>query len=198
MTKTAGHKVKTPLFKVPLWERVISDNGHFHKFTTCMELDGVGFLLHYDKEGQQFDHDWIRRHLVLRKNTWAIVEATDLQDAIHKIINEWEGCKIGGKTEESKALWINRELAILELPPCGSYWIREPQGNVTCGKPTECGGAGCIFDGFDPIDDCPGDIFCKKISHEYDKEKREWVAKVNPNSVTIDGLDYKFITWRSI
>lgn len=194
-----GHKPTGSLFKVPLLQRIIGRTGGFYKKEVCMELDGVGFFLHIEEEGQQYDKDWIRRHLVLRDRTYTLVEAEDLQGAIRRIINEWDGCKVGGESEESKALWINRKEPIKELPPCESYWLLEDRAEVMCGKPSKdpyCGGAGCIFSGFDAPEGCPGDVFCEKVGK--DLINGHWVDKVKPNLVTVDGLEYQFITWRSL
>jgi hypothetical protein len=166
---------------------------------TCMELDGVGFSLHHDSDGQQYDKEFIRRHGALRTETWTLVEAEDITGAIRKIKSEWYGCNIGGGAEKAKALWINRDKPIQELPQCPLYWVRENKGDVVCGKPNKndqyCG---CGFGGFDFAEGCIGDKFCEKIGKEYDHEKETWVDKVPPNIITVDGLDYKFITWRSI
>ena len=64
------------MWRLELAERVIKVC-NFTTFQKYMELDGIGFLLEYDKETEAKieDPDFIRRHLVTVRNTFTYVEA---------------------------------------------------------------------------------------------------------------------------
>jgi hypothetical protein len=190
-------KVTNSLFVLPIYERIIGDNSYFTKYSKHMELDGVGFLLKYDEEGQQNDPDWIRRHLQLREEGNILIEASDLEDAINIFHNEWVAAKIGGASETAKAMWINRNKPINELPPCDMYWIRVEYDDVICGDPEEFGYAGCVVSGFDPPGSgCVASRFYEKISATI--VNHEWVEQVHPKVYTINGLEYKLISYRDL
>ncbi len=190
-------RVTKSLFILPLYERVISDQGYWTNYTKCMELDGVGFFLKYNEPGQENDHDWIRRHAALRKECETTVEAKDLQSAINRFHNEWCGAKIGGEDEKAKAVWINRGKPILEIPPCRSYRLREQEGDVICGDPNEYGHAGCVFGQFDaPEGGCVGSRFYEAISK--DIVDGHWIDKIQPETYMINEREYKLHSWRQI
>lgn len=191
-------KITKSLFKFPLQERV---GGYIHDIgcrTEVMHVDKVGFTLYYTKKEQITDLDWIRKCLMMRRNTYALIEADCFEDAVHKFYNEWYGAKIGGDGEMEKAVWINREKTIYELPPCDMYRSRANQGDIICGNPDEWGYAGCIFCDFDAPDDCPGDIFYEKIGSVYDDKTKKWVEPYQPELITVEGKEFKLLSYKTI
>lgn len=151
------------LYKIPLHMREITVSNFGFK-GKCMKLDGVGFFIRYDKENE-LDPNFIRRHLAFRKGTFCIVEADTPEDAVKTFYEEWEGAKIGGQEEEAKALWIDRELEIEELPYCENLNISS-RGEYICGTEEESGNGEfgmCVLEQYDPPDDCPIADYREKI-----------------------------------
>ena len=159
------------LYEIPLYERftIVGKPSAFKKIK-CLHIDEVGLFVHHDKK-EQLKPDVIRKHLILRKETYCSVEANSPEEAIKIFYAEWDGAKIGGDSPESKALWINKEEKILELPRCDRL-RKNKEGQFICGKLIENGilsGNGefgmCVLGGSDhPLKLCPMTPFREQIN----------------------------------
>lgn len=147
-----------PLYEVPCWKRFIKlDPQSTISKVTCLHVDEVGLFVYYDKK-EQLDHAYIRRHLVGKGKVSCFIEADDVGGAIKKFFSEYQESSVGGKEEEAKALWINREEPILELPPC-QLIHKNKEGQFICGEEQGKDGNGvfgmCTLEHYDAPDDCP-------------------------------------------
>ncbi|MBE3094255.1 MAG: hypothetical protein IMZ52_04430 [Actinobacteria bacterium] len=186
------------LWKFPLLQRVISLDGgpgyiRCYNKEKLMELDHVGFFLKYKKE-EDVKPEYIRRHIHFRESTWTLVDAPTVTQAINTFYNEWEGAKTGGSKEEQKALWIDRELNIIELPKCDQLNISKEKHYI-CG-PEAFNGNGefgmCVLENYDAPEGCAIDDYYDFI---YDLEK----AKCLPvKKIIIRGKEYKFLTVKDV
>lgn len=181
------------LWKFPLLQRVISLNGgpgymRFGAKERLMELDHVGFFLKYEKE-EDITPDFIRRHLTFREATWTLVDAPTITQAINTFYNEWQGAKTGGSNEEAKALWIDRELNIIEMPKCKLLNISKEKRYI-CGLEASNGNGEfgmCVLEGYDAPDDCAISDYYNII---YDLEQ----AKHLPvKTIIIRGRKYRYL-----
>ncbi|MDD4606931.1 MAG: hypothetical protein PHS07_01130 [Patescibacteria group bacterium] len=131
----------------------------------CRHIDQVGIFVCYDTENQ-LNLEIIRYHLPAKTRGFRLVEADNPKEALEKFFNEQEGAKIGGEGEENKALWINREIPIQELPSC-KLLHKNKKGEFICGEPTEDGSGEigmCILEGDDPPSFCPLSPFFDRLS----------------------------------
>jgi len=184
-----------PLYKIPLWERYtyVDSDARFLFLckAKCLHIDQVGLFVYYTDE-KHLDPDFIRKHLIFRKRTHCIIEADNPEKAITTFFNEWEGAMIGGDCDECKALWINKEEEIIELPHC-DLMRRNSQDEFICGEPMESGNGEfgmCVLEGYDGFEECPVAHFYHVL---YEKEeKRKDVIKLQ----TKDG--YKVVMADSI
>lgn len=151
------------IYKIPLWKREIQlDHAMGGPMLKCIQVDSIGIFIHYAKE-EQLDPDHIRRHIIGRHETWAMIEADSAGEAIQRFYDEWDGAKTGADEHpEQKALWIDTEREILEYPPCARQH-KNKNGEWVCGEPdkeeeSEPGEfGGCCIEGFDEPEelDCP-------------------------------------------
>ena len=119
----------------------------------------------YDEESQKDVH-FIRRHLVCREHGKCFIEASSPKEAIEKFHTEYEGAKIGGKRREARALWINQEEYIFELPHC-ELLHRNKEGEFICGNLSEEGEGDqgewgmCVLEGYGSPKNCPiSEFYC--------------------------------------
>ncbi len=144
-----------PLYEIPCLMRFTKlDPQTLHSKITCLHIDEVGLFVYYDKE-EQLDPNYIKRHLIGRKRTICVVEADNIEKAIEKFFNEYQGSMIGGE-EEAKALWIDREEPILELPHC-ELMCKNKKGEFICGEENEEGNGifgMCVLERYDAPDEC--------------------------------------------
>ncbi len=181
------------LWKFPLMQRIIALDGsvgmyHFGK-TKLMELDHVGFFLRYEKE-EDVTPDYIRRHLHWRERTWALVDAPNITQAINTFYNEWEGAKTGGNHEEAKALWIDREEEIIEIPYCNLLNTSKDKRYI-CGEEAFNGNGEfgmCILENYDAPDSCAiGDYY--NLLYELEQ------AKCLPvKTIAVRGMKFRYVT----
>lgn len=143
------------IYVISVFVREIKTGPENHK-RSCEVLDSVGFFLYYDGKEKPAPEE-IRKFIPFRVGKRYLVEAESPQEAIDILLAEWEGAKVGGESEKSKALWINRDLPILELPFCSK--LNKNKGEYICGEKkgeNEQGEWGmCYLEAYDPPDDCP-------------------------------------------
>lgn len=153
-----------------------------------VEVDCVGLFVYYDTE-DQLTNENIRRHLIGRERKTIVVEGGDVKNALEKFYNEVNGAKTGGEPEESKALWVDRNEPIRELPDC-KLLHKNKNGEFTCGKPEKDGNGElgmCILENYDPPENCPISLFYRinnsEDSHMAFKEEK----------FSFGGLEYSVI-----
>jgi len=163
------------LFQIPLMQRstILGSPGKFGKKVKCFHIDKVGLFIYYEDE-KQLDPNFIRKHLTFREHTYCIIEADTAKNAINIFYEKWEGAKIGGESVlEEKALWIDKDSEILELPNCERLH-KNKKGEFICGEQgieEDLGiWGGCTLEGYDAPEDCPIHEFTDKI---YDLRKQE-------------------------
>jgi hypothetical protein len=159
------------LYQIPLFERFLGTS--LFGRAKCLSVDNVGLFVYYEGDKSKLRKRYIRSCLIGRKSTACIVEAPNIVEAIKTFYNEWWGASIGGETEESKALWINRQESILELPFC-ELLHRNKREEFICGEENkESEGNGefgmCVLQGYDAPDECPlskfdGIVFAREES----------------------------------
>lgn len=160
------------IYVIPVFIREIK-TGSENLRRSCEMLDNVGFFLYYDEKKPAPEE--IRKFLHFRVGKRCFVGAESPQEAIDILLVEWEGANVGGKSEKSKALWINRDLPILELPFCPRL-RKNKSGEYTCGeeeekRKNEQGEWGmCYLEVYDPPDDCPVADFFGVFSETQDSE----------------------------
>ena len=175
------------LYKMQLKKRVTGDMNNSGVLMKIMEVQEWGMYV-YARRKEDFCESFVRRHLVGMYDEQCIIEADSPEEAIAKF-NALEGAMIGGEDRKAKALWINEDEPILELPPCQRRNISS-RGQYICGE--EMGGNGngelgmCMLAGFDPSHDCPVEKF---LASMHDKDK-------TLETVTIEG--FKFVRILSI
>lgn len=123
-----------PLYEIPLWERQIKCS-RFPAWTACLHVDEVGVYVYGDDDNTPpLTTDFLRRCLTLRNPTRAFIEASTPEEAVQKFYQEYEGAQTGGEKPEAKALWINTEKPILELPNCDKLH-KNRREEFICGTP---------------------------------------------------------------
>lgn len=149
------------LYEIPLLKRIVNVTKNatpFPKKIETIHIGAVGIFLHYDEESQK-DVSFIRRHIPIRKSGNCIVEANSPREAIEKFHTEYEGAKIGGKRREARALWINNEEYIFELPHC-ELLHKNREEEFICGDLSEEGEGNqgewgmCVLEGYSAPEDC--------------------------------------------
>ena len=140
-----------------------------------MDIDGekVGLFVEYSEEDQfnLVNPDILKRYSRGKRATECLVVANHPAEAIRIFRKEWEGARVGGYREELKALWIRMDEPIVEFPSCDLLHILQ-QGNgnerFICGEPKKEGAMLCAVEGWDAFDECPVQIFYRKL---FDLEK---------------------------
>ena len=144
------------LYEIPVLQR-FTKIGKLNSRYACLHIDEVGLFVYHDN-GQRIKHNFVRRHIILQRKTQCIIEGDSPEKAIQRFFSDWEGSKIGGESEESKALWINRAEPILELPNC-SKLHRNQNEKFICGEEEGKTGQGvfgmCVLENYDYPTNCP-------------------------------------------
>ena len=170
------------LYLIPLYERTIEIT-RFGQLK-LLHIDSVGAFIRTDGT-HPLTTDFLRRFLVFRSSTKTLIAAETPAEAIQEFLNEWEGANVGGTEDEQKALWIDKDQPILELPPC-EHMRKDERGVPRCGDD----GAGCIYDYYDMPDFCPHSSI------------HEWIAKnqetIKLQSVSVVGKDFQLASYKSI
>ena len=171
-----------PLFEIPYCQRIVNVTKYrfFCNKTDIMHVDEVGIFLLYDEENQK-DIKFIRRHLVERRRGKCYIEAGSPHRAIKRFYIKFEGARVGGQRRETKALWINQEEFIYELPNC-HLMHKNKGGEFICGKPSkEDDGINgewgmCVLEGCDAPKNCIISLYKKRI-YNLGKQNLSAVAK---------------------
>ena len=117
------------------------------------------------------DVSFIRKHLVGRVSGSCILEANNSKEAIKKFHTEYEGARIGGKRRKAKAMWINEEEYIFELPHC-ELLHRNNGGEFICGELSEEGEGNqgewgmCMLENYSAPEDCLISEFYENWRHK--------------------------------
>lgn len=178
-------------YRVPLKERSTELgaailNHRLHGCTTITTKIGkTGIFVGYDEEGQIFDENFIKRHLIGIGDTHAIVPARSVKDAVETFYHEWYGANVGGESYESRALYINVSEPIIEFPSC-SLIHQDKNGRYECGEIENGHGVygGCVLEEYDQ----PEGFFCPICSFLSSKVPREFVRRI-----MVGGVEYSYI-----
>lgn len=189
-----------PLFEIPIFRRLISVGNiyRFGKKTKVMDVDNVGFYLHYDEEWQKTDFDFIRKHLQQRVDEKVYIEEANVHLALKKFYHEYKGTKIGGPKKEQKAIWIDDKKFIFELPHCPRMG-KNKKGEFICSScsggeedDVECDDDSnrmCILEGYEAPENCAIAI-SRSCARDYGEKELERAAR------NING--FKFIELRTL
>ena len=183
-----GEKREVPetVFWVPLQERFLEIG---LAIVTCKQIDEVGLFIYHDGK-QELTPEFVRHHLIDRRDTNCIIEAGTPEEAIKIFHGKWEGAKIGGKDRKSKALWIDEGTPICGLPEC-ALRHKNREGDYICGEEIGIQGNGefgmCVIENYDAPDDCSVDNF---YAEYFDRQR---VGTLPTKTVNVDGVDYPFV-----
>ena len=159
-----------PIYEIPIIKRIVNvtkNATRFPKKIETMHIDAVGIFLCYDEESQK-DVNFIRKHLVYRESGRCYIEAINLKEAIKKFHTEYEGVRTGGKRRKARAMWINEEEYIFELPHC-ELLHRNKEGEFICGNLSEEGEGDqgewgmCVLEGYN----APGNCVISEFYHNW-------------------------------
>lgn len=109
------------IYEISLWRRTmdIRRNQSCEGMMKYLSVNGLGVCITYDDENQLREEDLSKR-ICHKTKARCFVEADDPIGSIEKFYKEYEGARIGGKEEKAKAIRIDYESFILELPDCPS------------------------------------------------------------------------------
>ena len=152
-----------PLFVIPIRRRFVNVARNatcFYRKVEIMHVDEVGIYLCFNEEKER-EVSFIRRHLVGVEGGRCIIEADSPHRAIKKFYIKYDGARTGGQQRKAKALWINEEEYIYELPHC-ELLHRNKMDEFICGKLSKEGDGNqgewgmCVLEGYSsPPEDCP-------------------------------------------
>jgi hypothetical protein len=130
------------LYQLPLCIRsvTVSKNGKYARKTTCINIDGIGVFVHYERKSQ-LDPVFIKKHKFIISKASYIIEALECNFAINRFFSESQGALIGGNTKDKKAVWIDRTQPILEFPLC-PFMRKNDANKFVCGEPIGNGESG--------------------------------------------------------
>lgn len=168
------------LFEIPLSRREIKTT-RFPTKSVCLHIDEVGVFVLFDSNTPALTTDYLRCCIMLRESTHAYIEAKDVRAAIEEFY-KWDEAQTGGSAREAKALWIDHEKPIFQLPPCERLH-KNRRDEYTCGRPIHSieehkekdddmwnnnGENGmCVLEGYDkPDGDCPIGDFYSNLNYE--------------------------------
>lgn len=153
------------IFRFPLWKRSIIIHGKRHNGSyTLRTLGDCGVFVSY---AHPWQNSWLYliKQPIKFKQTYCLVEASDILKALRVFYQNWYGAKIGGPALDQKALFIDNTQVIIQYPPCDRRRLNG-QGEYMCGVEDKwnpgCGEYGmCCICGFDsPISNlCPVERF---------------------------------------
>ncbi|MCK9446806.1 hypothetical protein M0Q50_08105 [bacterium] len=129
--------------------------------------NGIGILLCYDKK-EDFTEEAIETNNYGVHDTWTIIKANNIVEAINDFYNSYEGAKIGGESLKDKALQIDRGRRIVKIPYC-NLMERDSKNRFICGSNAMFGD--CVIGGIADIPDgsCAMKKFCHIGAHNFSK-----------------------------
>ena len=172
-----------PIYEVPLRRRFVNvarNTSCSYEKEEIMHVDEVGIFLLYYEESQK-EVSFIRKHLVGVGGGKCFIEAGSAHKAIKRFSIKYDGARIGGQQRKAKALWINEDEYIYELPQC-ELLHRNKAGEFICGRLSKEGDGNqgewgmCVLEGYSSPENCP-------ISEFY----HNWQQKSVP-FVMVDGF----------
>lgn len=146
----------------------------------CLDIDGVGIFVYYDRE-RQLDLEFIKTYQPILKKEEHLIVAKNFKNAIKRFFVENQGTAIGGDKIRSRALRIDPEKIIVELPFCplmhdfdGKFFCGEPCVFVDeKGKKEIDGEIGmCVVENHRPPKDCTFISFERRLLRDYDKYRK--------------------------
>lgn len=107
------------IYEISLWRRTmdIRRNKSCKGMMKYSPVEGFGVCIVYDTENQLREED-LSKGICHKTKAKCFVEADDPSGSIEKFYKEYEGARVGGKEEKAKAIYIDYESFILELPDC--------------------------------------------------------------------------------
>jgi len=172
------------IYKIPIMVRSSGSTNWGPEKLIC--VDNVGLYFRYNKKKDLIPSN-IRRYLTGRRSSQIMIEADSILEAIEKFYTIWEGARTGGKSEESRAMWIGRNEydVIKEYPHC-EILNRNKEDRLICGEvdpleedeksPSGVGGW-CIFENEDFSDD--DEDHCSVVKAINEKKYQEYRLKDN-------------------
>ncbi len=171
------------IYKLPLKER-FAGSDHFSR-AKLMHVDEVGLYFYYSSHKtpeEEITPELIRRHMIGRRDTYAVIEANNPLHALVIFHREFEGARVGGSASKMhKALWIDTEnKQIKEMPFCARLNKESKYSHYICGEEEKDEDGGylngngewgmCILEGYDAPSGCPINQFYKD---KYNKQHVE-------------------------
>lgn len=165
------------IYKIPVIERQAF--GDFTrqnaKYTKYINVDDIGLRFFYNDNEKNPIKQFEKKHIALSKEEmFFLILADNVERAITVFYSFWEGARVGGDKPTQKALQINKDKPVLELPLC-SLMSKNEKNQFVCGPISpkyesglclseEDENDGAIFDG--KVNDCPVKIFYESIKLE--------------------------------
>jgi hypothetical protein len=193
------------LYQLPVYYRFIRIGG-CHKRSSlkveCRSVNGVGVVVYYEHK-RQLDTELIKESRFKIKETIYTVEAEKCSSAVCRFLSENRGALIGGEEFNKKALWINNDKPILELPLC-PFMRKNKDEKFICGEQVEFGYSGefgmCIIENYKPTHYCTmvdyKDRFMKyqeRYLHFAEIDKESGYKIIPANHVPLEFTPIKFI-----
>ena len=161
-------------------------------------IDGFGLQVRYDSETPPSDLE-VKRCLTGVSAEEYFVAADNLQKAIEKV-HSWKAWNTGDGQEENRALRIDLERPIVELPFCEHMHLNS-DGDFICGEPCKedppNGKHGmCILERYDPPSFCPVHPFFNVLPRISPLEGTPKESLKSPvvKEVQVDEVKYPFIS----
>ena len=181
--------IEMAFYYLPLRENRMNFSLNRHPaFEKHVVKNGIGILVCYDKE-EDFNEDAIRINNYGVHDTWTIVEAESVAEAINNFHNSYEGAKIGGDSLKSKALQIDRTRRIVKIPYCDLMVKDKRDQRFLCGPDGIFGM--CVLGGIADLPDggCVMRNFCHIGAFNFSKRlPRRYVFK----KIIVDNVVYSF------
>lgn len=159
------------VFEIPTIERYIFiGNKTEQKEIMYIDVDGIGMTIHYDNK-EQLNYISLDECIPTLREVSFIVEAVCCKDAVWEFITTSKGVKTGGEFPESRAIWINRNKAILELPYC-KFMEMDENGIFTCSHNTKSqnnSNGKCIIENSNPPFNCRIALFKENLYSDYER-----------------------------
>lgn len=143
------------IYRIPVCRRILISNRALSNISLRL-VDGIGLYVEYE-EDEPTDQE-IRSSLIGGQSSFVYLEANSFTGAINKFFQDFKGPRTGGRTYESRAIWINTQKPILELPDC-ERMHKNKKEEFICGQLEEEGEYGeyglCMLEGYDQEENCP-------------------------------------------
>jgi hypothetical protein len=147
-------------YYLPLQENRMNFSGKRHPtFEKYIVKNDIGILVLYDEEGD-FNENAIRINNYGVHDTWTIIEAESVTEAIKIFYSSYEGASIGGNKLKSKALQIDRGRRIVKIPYC-NLMKKDGDSRFFCGPDGLFGM--CVLGGVSDLPD--GECAMRKFCH---------------------------------